>query len=295
MSRATALRVLEDIRGHVGGYVAARQREREAEASQRYATDPVGFAVDRLGWTPDPWQAKVLSSPSKRILLNCSRQSGKSTTTSVLALHTAIFEPGSLTLLISPTQRQSSELFRKVTGFLRRMERRPLLIEDNAMSCTFENESRVVSLPGSASTIRGYSSPSLIIEDEAAFVEDGVNRAARPMLAVSGGKMILMSTPYGRRGHFHDAWKSDEEWQRIEVKAEDCPRIPAQFLLDERKALGDWWFRQEYGAEFLETADQLFHFEDINRALSDDVAPLFPAFDPPPGGPPVKPLFDLAA
>jgi hypothetical protein len=293
MSRSAAHRLLDDIRDRVAAYVAAKVREREAAASQRYAADPVGFAVDRLGWNPDPWQSKVLASPSKRILLNCSRQSGKSTTTSVLALHTAQFQPGSLTLLISPTQRQSSELFRKVTGFLNKLEPRPVLLEDNALSFTLANQSRVVSLPGSAATIRGYSAPSLVIEDEAAFVEDGVYRAERPMLAVSDGRLILMSTPYGRRGHFYEAWQSPgDEWQHIEVKADACPRIPAAFLRSEKVALGDWWFRQEYGCEFLETADQLFRLDDINRALSDDIAPLFPAALV---ANEVKPIFDVAA
>lgn len=39
---------------------------------------------------------------------------GKSTVSSILAMHTALYQPGSLTLLLSPTERQSKELFRKV-------------------------------------------------------------------------------------------------------------------------------------------------------------------------------------
>jgi len=75
------------------------------------------FFAQTLGFKPDDWQKKVLDSNSKRIILNCSRQSGKSTTTSIIALHTAIYRPSSLILLISPSQRQSSELFKKVTSF----------------------------------------------------------------------------------------------------------------------------------------------------------------------------------
>src|ERR1700733_2972643 len=66
------------------------------------------------GLTPDPWQRQLLFAPERQILLNCSRQSGKSRTVAALAVHTAVFQPGSLTLLLSPSLRQSVELFRKV-------------------------------------------------------------------------------------------------------------------------------------------------------------------------------------
>src|SRR5438270_2481322 len=86
-----------------------------------HALDPVGFVQDRLKLEPDPWQARLLRSRAPWILLNCCRQSGKSTTTAAVALHTAIYDPG-LILLVSPSLRQSKELFAKVTGFLKDLE-----------------------------------------------------------------------------------------------------------------------------------------------------------------------------
>ena len=82
-----------------------------------------------------------------------------------------------------------------ICGFMRMLEPRPVLEEDNRLSFTLSNGSRVVSLPGTSETVRGFSAPRLVIEDEAAFVEDGVYGAVRPMLAVSSGRLILMSTP----------------------------------------------------------------------------------------------------
>jgi len=81
------------------------------------ALDPVLFARE-LGFNPDPWQAKVLRWTETRLMLNCSRQSGKSTTAAIVALHRAIYYTKSLVLLVSPSLRQSSELFRKVNEFL---------------------------------------------------------------------------------------------------------------------------------------------------------------------------------
>src|SRR5436309_10063459 len=149
-----------------------------------HALDPVAFVQDRFNFDPDPWQARLLRSRAPWILLNCSRQSGKSTTTAALALHTAIYDPG-LTLLVSPSLRQSKELFAKVTGFLKDIEPAEVLEEDNKSCCTLANGARLISLPGDPDTLRGYSAPKLIIKDEAAYVSDAMQAALDPMLAAS--------------------------------------------------------------------------------------------------------------
>ncbi len=245
-------------------------------AELRCALDTVAFAEERLGFHPDPWQTKVMRSPSKQILLNCSRQAGKSTVTAIIGLHRALYRPRSLVLLVSPSLRQSRELFQKVQDFLKAMDTKPLLDEDNRLSMVLGNGSRVVALPGDGDTIRGFSSPALIIEDEGSYVSDGLYRAIRPMLAVSAGRLILLGTPNGRRGHFFEAWESDEDWERIEVPASEYPRISPAFLESERSALGSSWFRQEYECQFLDAVGALFKYEDIRRAISDEVKPLFP-------------------
>jgi Terminase large subunit, T4likevirus-type, N-terminal len=263
----------------------AEAREVVAELERRHhKRDPVAFARS-FGFQPDPWQTKVLRSQSKRILLNCSRQVGKSTITALVALHQAIFVPKSLTLLISKAQRQSSELFRKVQDswdlLLRYGEAsglqyvEPRLIEDNRLSVEFENGSRIVSLPANSSTVRGFSSVGLIIEDEAAFVSDELYRSVRPMLAVSGGRLILLSTPFGKRGHFYEEWNSGEGWEKIQLPATECPRISPEFLAEEKRTCGEWWFKQEYLCVFGDSVNQVFRSEDIEAALDNDVQPLF--------------------
>ncbi len=241
-----------------------------------YSLDPVRFAIDCLNFNPDKWQTEVLRSKAKRMLLNCSRQSGKSITTAVMALHRALFYPDSLILMLSPSLRQSGELFRKVTDFIKQLASRPELTEDNKLSLQLGNGSRIVSLPSTDGTIRGFSGVSLIIEDEAARVPDSLYMAIRPMLAVSGGRLILMSTPFGKRGHFFQAWTQEgKHWQQIEIKATDCTRIKPEFLEEEQASLGDWWYRQEYLCEFVETLDQVFNYKNIMQAITPDVLPLF--------------------
>jgi hypothetical protein len=240
-----------------------------------HALDAAAFAEDRLGFRPDPWQRMVLRSTSQQILLNCCRQSGKSKTTAILALHQALYSPGALILLISPTQRQSKELFAKVVLFLRSLEPAEVLEEDNRLSCTLANGARIVSLPGDEKTIRGYSGPALIVEDEAARVLDATYAAVRPMLAVSHGRLVLMSTPSGRRGHFFEAWHGPpvEGWEKIELAAAECPRISAEFLAGEQRVLGPIMYEQAYFCAFLDDAMTAFEQDLIAAALTDDFPP----------------------
>ncbi len=234
-----------------------------------HGLDPAVFAEDRLGFRPDPWQSQVLRSPARWILLNCCRQSGKSTTTALVALHTAIYDPG-LILLVSPSLRQSKELFAKTAGFLKRLEPVEELEEDNKSSCTLANGARVVSLPGDPDTLRGYSAPKLIIKDEAAYVSDAMQAALDPMLAVSKGRLIEMSSPNGKRGHFYENWQGGIDVERIKIIGRECPRIGAEILEKMRQKLGPMLFSQEFEGEFIDAESSAFSSEMIELALVDD-------------------------
>jgi hypothetical protein len=209
----------------------------------------------------------------------------------LLALHQAVFYPGSLVLLVSRSERQAGELFRKTREFMRRMNPVPVLVEDNKLSIELASGSRIVSLPSSEETIRSFSSVALILEDEASRVPDALYRSIRPMLAVSHGRLVLMSTPFGKRGHFFEEWTSSRPWEHFEVPATQCPRITAEFLAEERDALGDWWFSQEYMCQFGETIDGLFTHDQIMNAHSDDVPLLFEEQPETAGCSGVAPLF----
>jgi hypothetical protein len=240
----------------------------------KLALDRVSFAR-KAGVDPDPWQRDLLESPSERVILNCCRQSGKSTMTAIVALHRALYHPGSLILCLAPALRQSQELFGKVLGFYRDLDRPITAQAERKLSLELENESRIVTLPGTEKTIRGFSGAALLIVDEASRVADELYFAVRPMLAVSGGSLMMLSTPYGKRGIFFEEWSHGEGWERYEVSARDCPRISASFLEEEKRALPARVYRQEYECSFEETEDQVFSFEDVTGALDPVVTPLF--------------------
>jgi hypothetical protein len=222
-----------------------------------------------VGIDPDAWQRDLLRSDADRVLLNCCRQSGKSTMSAVLALHRALYHPGSLILCLAPSERQSKELFAKVADFYRKLRGAPAPESDRKLGMHLPNGGRIEALPGSERTIRGFSAVDTLIVDEAARVDDGLFYAVRPMLAVSGGALILLSTPYGKRGVFFEEFSSGEGWERYEVPASQCPRIPPAFLEAERRSMPEWWYAQEYGCEFRETEDQLFTHEMIEGARDD--------------------------
>lgn len=263
---------LADLRADL---IAARR----LRSTDDLAGDPVAFA-DTLGLELDPWQADLVRSDGERDILNCSRQAGKSTVAALLALHEALYVPDSVTVLISPSQRQSSELFRKVVDLRHSLPHAPQLLEDNRLSMSVAGGGRVLSLPGSEATIRGISAVTLLIEDEAARVEDELYQAIRPMLAVKNGRLILASTPFGKRGHYWQVWDEGEGWNKVKVPATSVPRISPDFLEVERRELPDFVFRQEYMCDFAEAVDAVFNYDDVMGAVSDDVLPLFGGHTP---------------
>lgn len=240
------------------------------------ALDAVAFAR-QLGIEPDDWQRDTLRSTAPRQLLNCSRQAGKSTVAAVLALHRAIYRPQALCLLLSPTLRQSTELFRRATTLLAQLPQAPRPIEDTKTSLTLDNGARIISLPGSEGSVRGYSAVDLLVIDEASQVPDELYYAVRPFLAVSGGTLVVMSTPRGRSGFFADTWHDGTGWERTEIPATSVTRISPAFLAEEREALGSYWFEQEYLCMFKTDEASVFDFDDVRRALDPRVTLLFPA------------------
>jgi Phage terminase large subunit len=236
----------------------------------RRALDPVQLAR-AAGIAPDPWQVDVLRSTAPRILLNCSRQSGKSTAVACLAVHTALYEPGSLTLLVSRAERQSGELFKKCMAIYRALGRPVPAEAESALQIELESGSRIVALPGKEETIRSYSGVKLLIIDESARVPDTTYYSVRPMLAVSSGRLICLSTPFGDRGWWASAWNGTEPWERYEIAATMCPRISPAFLEEERRTLGRWFYSQEYECTFEAAQSAAFTRAEVDRAFGQEV------------------------
>lgn len=218
--------------------------------------------------------------------------------------------PNSLALLDSPGERQSKELMEKVMPFI--IDEDSGFVSDTILEKRLKNGSRVVSLPGTEETVRGYSAPRFIAIDEAARCRDELYTALRPMMTAADTILVLLSTPAGRRGFFYDTWTRGVGWTKIMVKApcdivdgELVPPVPEEFftamwrekgvhafysprhtfkeLQDEFRSMPEYWFRAEYLCEFTESTISAFRGDDIDWAFSagadGDLKPLFEETD----------------
>ena len=236
--------------------------------------DAVTFARKWLGFEPDERQAEVLLSQSKRGILNCTRQWGKSTVAAAKAVHRAFTRPKCLVIVASPSHRQSAEFVRKAAGMVQMLGITPHGDGANDISIELPNESRIVGLPGVEGTVRGFSAVSLMLIDEASRVHDLMYQALRPMLAVGGGDLWLLSTPFRKRGFFYRTWQhGGPHWHKVRVPATECPRIEREFLEEDRgQQRGN--FQMEYMCEFMEEGNSVFSRDLVEEAQDDSVKPL---------------------
>src|SRR5215212_11551885 len=124
--------------------------------------------AEDLGISLDAWQREALTTSARDILLLASRQAGKSTVSGIMALHQAVYTPGSLVLVVSPSERQSKRLLRTVRNHYAAVRAIAPAITEGMPTLELRNGSEIHALPGKEGTIRGFSDVDLLIIDEAA-------------------------------------------------------------------------------------------------------------------------------
>lgn len=224
----------------------------------------------------DPWQIDLLLAEDKEIIVNASRQSGKSSTLMIKAIHKALSKPRSLSLIVAE-QRQSNEDLKKARDIVEvlskwltdRFEGKISLglITDAKTTLEFGNGSRVVALPANEK-VRGYSAPNLIIIDEAGYLDDEVFIAVRPMLATGVGQLILASTPKGTERFFYHEWLNPR-YRHFQVEWWKTSHITQEFI-EKEKLLGEAYYRQEYCCEFLDDVSALFTERSLRASIDED-------------------------
>jgi hypothetical protein len=260
-----------------------------------------GLIFRRAKMEPDPWQAEALAGVAARECWVCSRQIGKSETAAALALKTAVVDAPALVLIVSPSLRQSLELFRKITRFYnalmlgreekpegwrpqsaRKMRARELewasgddLVQESKLSLEMASGSRILALPGKEATVRSFSAVKLLILDEAARIPDDLYNAVRPMLAVSQGRLVALSSAWAKQGWFYEAASGKGDWRRVKKTALECPRLSPEFLAAELEDIGHRWFQMEYMAEFSDPVDAVFLESDVQAAMREAYQPIF--------------------
>lgn len=281
----------------------------------------LGISVSKylrhVGFRPHPWQDAVSRTRSKRVILNCARQAGKSTFVSAIPCHAARFYPGSLNIVIAPTEDQASEDMLKIKDFMAHDPDYPPLVRDSAGLITLSNGSRIKIVVATDKAARGYSKPRTIMLDEASRIPDVVYKSGvRPMLTNNPDcDVYILSTPFGEEGFFYETWTSrSTTFDKYEVRSpwdpdpENpevlLPAIPEEEFARERatrgikgfyspqhanleeqtenlQAMGIRQYRQEYCCEFVEAGGAVFSYETLHRLFHETV-PLekTPSHDP---------------
>ena len=256
--------------------IARAERQRRAVA--RYAAGgytALGIFTEAFG-PADDWQVSLCQSTTKRVLCLACRQSGKTSSLAAIINAELINNAGCTVAILTPTLQQASEVLHRTRAVYSAIGRPYGALADSALRLSLGNGSRAVCLSAERS-LRGFS-PSLLVADEACLIEDTTYYAARPLLAATQGRLICTSTPRARFGWFYEAYEgnaADENWQRYRIPAAAVPRLSAEFLAGERKALPPAIYNAEYNVEWLDGVNGVFPSHLINAAFSDEVETLW--------------------
>ncbi len=261
--------------------------------------------LKHMGFNPFPWQTAIANDSSKRVILLCSRQAGKSTFVSSIPCHTAKYQPGSLSLIIAPTEDQAIEDVIKVKNFIAHDPTYPRLVRNGSDYIELANKSRIIIVVATDTAARGYSKPRVVMLDEASRIPDIVYKSGViPMMTNNpDGRIYMLSTPFGQAGFFYETWANKPNWSKYFVRTPwtvnpDDPfhvyplcteqEFKAQFNGSGIHAFfspnhsnyeiecgnlseqGIVQYQQEFCCDFVEMNGQVFSYEDMNRFFGED-------------------------
>lgn len=231
--------------------------------------DPVARFESVVG-IADDWQKEFLRAKDDFVAALCSRQTGKSTATACTAYDHIV--RGMFVLILAPSERQSRELLRKILLFRGEDRNAPALVRSTLTELELINGGRVVCVPASSDTLRGFSAADLIILEECAFAPDDAINAILPSRA-DRGRVLAITTPGGSRtGFFYQIWSSGNV-NRITARSTEIPRLASKVAFD-RQHMPATRFRVEHELEWLSSGHQFIAHDVITGAVTMDVGAL---------------------
>ena len=218
----------------------------------------------------DEWQRKVLTQKGN-ICLRSGRQVGKSTVISIKAAEYAVNNKKKTVLVVAAVERQAYHLFEMTLNYLTDNYKSHIKMgksRPTKSKIQLKNGSVIMCLPTGVSGlgIRGYTI-DLLIADEAAFIPEEVCTAITPMLSVTRGDIILLSTPHGKEGFYYDCFQN-EAYSSFHISSEECGRIDEKFLKREKERMTKVQYAQEYLGEFVDELMQFFSTDLIRSAMT---------------------------
>ncbi len=255
-----------------------------------------------------------LTTPAREAAVVVGRRGGKSYIAALIAVflatcrdYSAILSPGEwgVVVLIASDRRQARVLKRYISGLLRAVPMLAQLIyneTNDALELT--NGITIEIHTASFRAIRGYTVVSAICDevafwptDDAASPDTEILTALRPAMAtVPHALLLLISTPYSRRGELWKAYKQHfgQDGDPVVVWAADTrtmnPSVP-QAVIDAAYADDEASASAEYGGLFRKDVDVFIAKEVVEACVLPGVVELAPlptliyhAFVDPSGG-----------
>lgn len=223
------------------------------------------------GFKPYPWQNDFLNDNNRFITIRAGRQLGKTECVAIKVLWEVI-NKNQQVLIVSSSQRQSDTLYSRIRYYVKNAGLENYLLIDTREKLKFRNNSEIYSLPGGndGSTIRGYS-PNILIFEEAAFIKEAVFEAVEPSLAHTGGKLWLISTPFGMSGFFYETFGKDYFSKYHVPASKNLYAYSGDWLDNKKHELGETSisYIQEYEAEFIAETDNWFNLNLIKKCVCD--------------------------
>jgi hypothetical protein len=241
----------------------------EPELDYEHLQDhPADFVETVIGVEPFDYQRAFMENDATRKAFVSGRQVGKSRTASWLALWYAVTHPGSLVLVTADALRQSSELFTQLQSEMRNAgltESMWGVDRSTQTTIEFEHGSRIKVVPTgrNGNKIRGFTADYIVV-DEAAFVDDSIfEDVIEPMTFVTGGTIVLCSTPFGTSGYFyekatHPDWYSTWDPNTGGISSDDNPAIDQSDIDEYREGKTRAQIRREAEGRFVEQGDVFF-------------------------------------
>jgi phage FluMu gp28-like protein len=243
------------------------EKDSKEDKLKKIRDDSVLFTEVVLGLKPFHYQEKLLRDASKRIVACMGRQTGKTTTIAIKAIHFAFCNADVTVLITAPSRRQSIIMFSKIASFIFRTVLRKSVVRSTQTTIQLSNGSEIIALPCSENLLRGFTAHMVIVDEASYIPEQVVTNILYPMLATTNGSLILLSTPWGKDHFFYRAFV-DPDFSVHRVKSCECPLISEKFLEKQREFMTTETYRMEYEAEFIEAATSYFP-QDLIRSCID--------------------------
>ncbi len=239
--------------------------------------DIVDFIEGFFNFWPHKYQADFLQKclEEKRIAALWSRQTGKSTAIAYYCTYKILTQPNYKIMIVSPTQRQSGELYEKMRSIITRSNVFSKFVTKSTQTeIQVANGSRVISLPSGpeGASIRGFTADTLILEECGEMKDKVVNEVCMPMIAATKGQVIKIGTPKGKNNFWQSCYgKETKYWlshidYKIGIKYGQTTK---EFIEEQRNNLTDLEFKTEYEAKFIEDSDCYFRQVLIDSCIED--------------------------